>query len=273
MTTHTTDPAAAPAREVRIPVPGGGHLWADHRGTGSPVVLLHGAGMDSRLWDSVVPLLAGRHEVIRYDARGLGRSTPPAAPFSDVDDLLVVLDHFGLHRAALVGLSMGGETSLDFALAHPGRVASLALVGASVGGHDWPSTPELSAYATARREQDTARLAELELSIWASLGRTAPGGELVEAMVADNAVRRIAAEQHLAPSADGDAEARLGTVTAPTLVVHGDRDHPEIGVIAERLAADIPGARSRLIPDADHYLPLRTPDRLSELLLEHLARP
>lgn len=56
----------------------------------------------------------------------------------------------------------------------------------------------------------------------------------------------------------------------PTLVVHGDRDHPEIGVIAERLVAEIPGARREVIPDADHYLPLRAPGRLVELLLEHL---
>ncbi|GAA2808586.1 alpha/beta hydrolase [Kitasatospora sp. CM 4170] len=272
MTTNTTDPGAVPTDGVRIPVPGGGHLWADRNGTGSPVVLLHGAGMDSRLWDPVVPRLAGRHEVIRFDARGLGRSTEPGAPFSDVEDLRSVLDHFGHRRAALVGLSMGGETSIDFALAHPDRVTALALVGASVGGHSWPTTPELSAYAVARRERDTARLAELELSIWASLGRTAPGGELIEAMVAHNAERRIISELHLAPSAESDAEARLGTITAPTLVVHGDRDHPEIGVIAERLAADLPVAHARRIPDADHYLPLRTPERLTELLLAHLAR-
>ncbi|MFJ3793380.1 alpha/beta fold hydrolase [Kitasatospora sp. NPDC090091] len=272
MTTNTADPSAVPADDVRIPVPGGGHLWADRSGAGSPVVLLHGAGMDSRLWDPIVPRLAGHHEVIRFDARGLGRSAPPEAPFSDVDDLRTVLDHFGHRRAALVGLSMGGETSLDFALAHPDRVAALALVGASVSGHSWPATPELSAYSAARRERDAARLAELELSIWASLGRTAPGGELIEVMVADNAERRIISELHIAPSAEGDAEPRLGTITAPTLVVHGDHDHPEIGVIAERLAADLPAARAHRVPDADHYLPLRTPDRLAELLLAHLSR-
>lgn len=62
-------------------------------------MLLHGAGMDSRLWDAIVPELARHHDLIRYDPRGLGRSTPPAEP---------------------VGLSMGGESALDFALAHPG---------------------------------------------------------------------------------------------------------------------------------------------------------
>ncbi|MFI5980088.1 alpha/beta fold hydrolase [Streptomyces sp. NPDC051555] len=255
---------------VRVPAPGGGGLWAERGGSGSPVVLLHGAGMDSRLWDAVVPELARRHDVIRYDARGLGRSTPPGEPFSDVDDLRAVLDHFGLRRAALVGLSMGGETSLDFALAHPERVSALALVGASVSGHVWPRTPELSAYSAARRAGDAAALAELELTVWAAMGRTAPGGELIGAMVTANAEQRLVSERHCVVGPRRDAEAHLGEITAPTLVVHGDRDHPEIAVIAERLVTDIPGARGQVVPDADHYLPLRTPARLAELLLTHL---
>ncbi|MFE2163703.1 alpha/beta fold hydrolase [Streptomyces sp. NPDC059447] len=258
--------------EVHLPAPGGGRLWAERSGTGAgtPVVLLHGAGMDSRLWDAIVPELARHHDVIRYDARGLGRSTPPDRTFCDVEDLGAVLDHFGLHAAALVGLSMGGETALDFVLAHPERVSALGLVGASASGHVWPQNAQSSAYAAARREQDAAALAELELSIWASMGRAAPGGELIEAMVTQNAHLRIVSEQQLAHFPDRDAESRLDEIAAPTLVVHGDRDHPEIGVIAERLVAGIPGARGQLIADADHYLPLRTPGPLTELLLAHL---
>ncbi|MFD4658464.1 alpha/beta fold hydrolase [Kitasatospora sp. NPDC058444] len=266
--------ASAPSEHVsvvHVPAPGGGRLWAERRGAGSPVVLLHGSGMDSRLWDAVVPALSRHHDVIRYDARGLGRSSAPEQAFDDVADLGAVLDHFGLPGAALVGLSMGGETALDFALAHPGRVASLALIGASVSGHDWPPSPETTAYAEARRRGDAAALAELELSVWAALGRGAPGGELIAAMVEENAARRIVSEHHLAGAPARAAEPLLGTVTAPTLVVHGDRDHPEIAAIARRLAEDVPGACGHLVADADHYLPLRTPERLTELLLAHLA--
>lgn len=266
-----TDAAFVPARQVHLPAPGGGRLWAERSGIGSPVVLLHGAGMDSRLWDAIVPELARHLDVIRFDARGLGRSTPPEQPFSDVEDLRAVLDYFGLRQAALVGLSMGGETSLDFALTYPGRVSALGLIGASVSGHVWPHEAQSAAYAAARREQDAAALAELELSIWASMGRTGPGGELIKTMVRHNAHRRIVSEQHYANSPNRNAEAHLGDIAAPTLVIHGDRDHPEISVIAKQLATDIPDARSQMTPDADHYLPLRTPERLTELLLEHLS--
>ncbi|AEV84523.1 putative hydrolase [Actinoplanes sp. SE50] len=268
MTPNLDAPVLGGPREASIPVSGDGRLWAERVGTGSPVVLLHGAGMDSRLWERIVPELARYHDVVRYDARGLGRSTPPNKPFNDVDDLRAVLDYFGLRRAALVGLSMGGESALDFALTHPARVAALALVGASVSGHRWPQEPDLSAYATARRERDVSALAELELSIWAGMGPTAPGWELIDAMVTHNAARRIVSEQQCVTGQN--AEAHLADIAAPTLVVHGDRDHPEIGVIARLLAARIPDTHAVTIPNADHYLPLRTPEALTEVLLEHL---
>jgi pimeloyl-ACP methyl ester carboxylesterase len=225
--------------------------------------------MDSRLWDAVFQPLARRHTVIRYDARGLGRSAAPSGPFRDVEDLTAVLDHFGIDRAALVGLSMGGEAALDFTLAHPQRVSALALIGASVSGHAWPRSAELSAYAMARRERDAVRLADLELSIWAPMGTTAPGGELIARMVGENAQRRATSE-HFAVHPERDAISRLDQVTAPTLVAHGDRDHPEIGTIAQRLVTAIPGAYLEVVPGADHYLPLRTPARLTDLLVAHL---
>jgi 3-oxoadipate enol-lactonase len=253
-----------------VQAPGGGTLWAERRGSGAPVVLLHGAGMDGRLWDDVLPELARHCSVIRYDARGLGRSTPPDQPYWDVDDLGAVLDHFALARAALVGLSMGGETALDFTLAHPDRVTALVLIGTSVSGYVWPDTPQLAAYAAARRQGDADVLAELERSIWASIGTTTSAGAKIAAMVAHNAERRIVSER-LARYPSTDAIARLGEISVPTLIVHGDRDHPEIASIAHRLVADIPGARGETVTGADHYLPLRTPQRLTELLLAHLT--
>ena len=254
-----------------VPVSSEGRLWAEKSGDGVPVVLLHGSVHDSRLWDSVFPELALHHTAIRYDARGLGRSTLPTAPFRYEDDLLAVLDHFGIERAALVGLSMGGEVALDFTLEHPERVRSLTLVAASASGHDWPQSPELDAYTVADRGNDADRLAEMELAVWASLGDRAPGYLAIATMVTENAKVRAAAEKGHVLFPEEDAVEHLERVTVPTTIVVGDHDHPEIGVIARRLAEGIPGARLETVAGADHYLPLRAPERLTEIVVRHLT--
>ena len=251
----------------RVPVSGAGLLWAERSGDGTPVVLLHGSVHDSRLWDGVFGELALHHTAIRYDARGLGRSTPPTAPFRYEDDLLAVLDHFGIERAALVGLSMGGEVALDFTLEHPGRVCSLTLVAASVSGHDWPRSPELDAYDAANRGNDPDRLAQAELEVWAPLGDRAPGYPAITTMVTENAEVRAAVEKGHVQFPEEGAVEHLARVEVPTTVVVGDHDHPEIGVIARLLAEGIPGARLEIVTGADHYLPLRAPERLAEIIV------
>ncbi|TDQ01296.1 alpha/beta fold hydrolase [Labedaea rhizosphaerae] len=250
-----------------VPVSGAGHLWAEKLGDGAPMVLLHGSVQDSRLWDGVFAELALHRTAIRYDARGLGRSTPPTAPFRYEDDLLAVLDHFGIDRAALVGLSMGGEVALDFTLEHPERVRSLTLVAASASGHEWPPAPELDAYTAANQGNNADRLAELELAVWASLGDRAPGYSAIATMVTENAAVRAAAQKGHVRVAAEDAVEHLGRIDVPTTIVVGDHDHPEIGVIARRLAEGIPGARLEVVAGADHYLPLRAPERLAEILV------
>ncbi|MFB6562909.1 MULTISPECIES: alpha/beta fold hydrolase [unclassified Streptomyces] len=250
-----------------IPVSGGSHIWAERAGDGPPLVLLHGSVHDSRLWDRVFAALARHHTVVRYDARGHGRSTFPTAPFRYEDDLLAVLDRFGFRSAELVGLSMGGEVALDFTLEHPERVRSLTLIAASASGHEWPRSPETDAYAAALRGSDARRIADLELTVWASLGDRAPGFDLIEPMVRQNAGAGATAEKGHALDPDEDAVGRLDRIGAPTTIVVGDHDHPEIGVIARRLADGIPDARLEVVADSDHYLPLRAPGRLLELLL------
>jgi pimeloyl-ACP methyl ester carboxylesterase len=259
------------SEQAFVRVSGDGLLWTECAGSGVPVVLMHGAGMDSRLWDVVFPALACHHRVIRYDARGLGRSATPAGPFSDVADLREVLDHYGVERTALVGMSMGGEAALDFTLAYPGRVSALVLVGASVSGYHWPHTPDLAAYASARRIGDADRLAELELAVWAALRQRAPGWPAIVAMVRQNAKKRFANEK-FALYPDQNALPRLRQIEVPTLVMHGADDHPEIGVIAAAISGQIPAARCQIVAAADHYLPLRAPADMTQLLLDHLKR-
>ena len=92
-------------------------VWADDSGGDRPpLVLLHPGVGDSRIWDPILPALIERHRVIRYDARGYGRSPAPTAEYTLLDDLVSVLDHLGLDRVAIVGCSQGGDSALALAV-------------------------------------------------------------------------------------------------------------------------------------------------------------
>jgi 3-oxoadipate enol-lactonase len=74
-------------------------------------VLVHPGVGDSRIWDPILPALTERHPVIRYDARGFGRSPLPTVPFVLLDDLVTVLDHYRIERTAIVGAPCWSATS------------------------------------------------------------------------------------------------------------------------------------------------------------------
>jgi pimeloyl-ACP methyl ester carboxylesterase len=248
------------------PVPGG-HLAYDETGSGSPVVLLHAAIGDRRGWDLLVPELARSHRVIRYDARGFGGSSRPAEPFRLEDDLAALLDHLSLPSAALIGNSFGAATAVDFALAHPDRVDALVLVAPSLTGFPRATVPVDEQIEDAVRRGDLAGAAALDREYWAPL-RSDPATEaLLDTMVAANAKVYELPEELVIEAPNPTL--RLYQVSAPTLVVLGGQDVPEVARIGALLATAVPGAVLATIAEADHLVPLRAPQALFHLIESH----
>jgi pimeloyl-ACP methyl ester carboxylesterase len=247
-----------------IPVDGG-TVWADDSGGDRPpLVLLHPGVGDSRIWDPVLPRLGGRYRVIRYDARGYGRSPQPTGGYSRLDDLVAVLDHVGLARAPLVGCSMGGGAAISLALADPGRVSALVLLCPGVSGYDWPEEPELDAeYEALSAAEDLDGLVALGLREWAAAGAE-PG---VVAQLR-SAVPGWLGEDRYA-RLDPPAFDRLGELDVPSVLLLGDRDRPALIACDEQIAARIPGCRLVRVPGVDHLPPLRVPDLVADLILEY----
>ena len=256
--------------DFEVPVPGGRLRGVDD-GSGEPVLLLHAGVTDSRVWDTTVPLLVGAgYRAIRYDTRGYGRSPASAGSFSLVADALAVLDAVGVPAAHFVGLSQGAATSVDVALAAPDRVRTLTLIGPGLSGYEWPRLPGF-ARRLAAAERDDAHGLALEIArLWAPMSFEVAGAD------PDDPAARIVREQAEAFMAneqeieEPSAIPRLGEITAPTLVVLGDRDLDAVATIGRLLADRIPAARLVTLTGADHILPLRVPDRLHALLVPHL---
>ncbi len=113
----------------------GTQLAYEMAGTGHPLVLLHAGIADMRMWDEQMAPFADRYRVIRYDARGFGRSSPAVGPYSPRADLVGLLAALDVERAHLVGLSMGGTVALDAALERPDLISSLVIAGSSPSGY------------------------------------------------------------------------------------------------------------------------------------------
>jgi 3-oxoadipate enol-lactonase len=239
---------------------------------------VHAAVGDRGLWDAQFDVFAERFRVVRYDLRGFGDSPLPGGPFSYVADLSALLDHLGIERAALVGNSLGGRVALDLALAQPERVSALVLVAGALGGR--APSPELEALDAeedalleAGRIDDAV---ELNLRTWLSDGLEPALRTRVAAMARRAFTTLLAAhEREPAPGPvawlDPPAAVRLPDIGAPTLVVVGSEDVADFLAIADRLAAEIPGARQAVVAGAGHLPGLEQPNEFNRVVLEFLA--
>src|SRR5262245_52038035 len=136
----------------------GASIYYETTGVEEPIVLVHAFSLDSRMWDGQVGALSQAHQVIRCDLRGFGRSSPGREPYTNADDLMGLLRHLGLSRVSLMGLSMGGGASINFALTYPGAVRALILVDSTLGGFSFSSefNAAQAAVRTAAQERGVA---------------------------------------------------------------------------------------------------------------------
>jgi len=268
------------ADRIWIDVPGA-RLAAEDTGEGPVILLVHSAIVNRRSWDGVVPrLVEARYRVIRYDMRGFGESTAEDVEFAAHEDLLAVLDHFRVDRAAIAGNSMGAVFSIDALLAAPERFVAFAWIGGGVGGWDKePSSPEEDALFQAESDAEDAGdpdlAAELDTQIWVD-GIGQPATRVDPAVRA--AIKAMDREL-LEPGRvfgtrqrpDPPAVDRLGSISVPTLVVIGDLDTVGTRTAADMVAEGVPGARIVHLPDVAHIIGMEAPDRLAALIVEHLA--
>jgi pimeloyl-ACP methyl ester carboxylesterase len=243
-------------------------------------VLVHSAVVNRRAWDGVVPhLVDAGYRVITYDMRGFGESTSEKVEFRGHEDLLGVLDHFGLARAAVAGNSMGAHFALDAILAAPDRFVAYAWIGGGISGFEKGDEPKekalFEAEGAAEEAGDWDLAAELDTQIWMD----GPGQPATRVDPAVRAAFTAMDRELLEPGreygdrkpADTPAIGQLGSIRLPTLVVVGELDTSGTRAAAERLAADLPGARLIKVPDAAHIIGMEVPDELAALIVEFFA--
>jgi 3-oxoadipate enol-lactonase len=252
--------------QTMVPV-GADTVWAeDSGGSGPVVVLLHEGVGDSRMWDPIWTELSTAFRTIRYDVRGFGQSPAATEEFSLLVDLLAILDHFGVRTAHLAGCSMGGTAALEFALAEPRRVQSLVLLAPGITGFPQPSEPKLEAkFEALVAAGDQAGLANLVVRIWGAAGSSP---EVLEQ--ARSAVRAYPSLDEYMREGEPVLD-RLDQVSAPTVLMVGDKDVPGLVASNEAAAERIPGCELIRMPGVDHYPTFRAPRLVLDTILRHIT--
>lgn len=253
---------------------GGGRIFWQDDGAGAPVVLLHGFGLDRRMWDDQVASLARRYRVIRYDMRGYGRSSMPGAEaYSHADDLDALLSGLGATPAHVVGLSNGGRTALRFALAYPAATRSLTLVDAALDGHGWSSDWQTLWGAIDRTAKsgdvEGAKRLWLEHPLFAAARSQPAVASRLAAIVGDYSGWHWV-NPDPGTAAGGPAITRLAEIRMPTLVVVGQRDLADFHAVAGTLASGIAGAVRVEVPNAGHMVNMEAPAAFNRVLADFL---
>jgi pimeloyl-ACP methyl ester carboxylesterase len=231
----------------------------------APVVLLHAAIADRRMWDPLWAGLTAERDAVRIDLRGFGESTErPSGALDPVADVLATLDD--VPTFDLVGVSYGAGVAVEVALAAPDRVASL-LLAAPGGSLIAEVTPELRAFWDA--ENAAVEAGDLDAAVEANVTTWVPGAdpavrELVRVM--QRRAFELTADWDDVEEAEGEPLERLAEIQVPTTVLVGGRDLGAVHDTARRVAGGIPGARLIEWPDVAHLPPTERPDDFLELL-------
>lgn len=261
-------PVVSGMAEVAEPI-----LFYEKTGRGEPVVFIHGGQCDRRIWNDQVREFADRYTVIRYDVRGFGKSEPATRPYSDLKDLLGLLDYLHVRRTHLVGLSLGGRIAIDFTLTRPDRVASLTAVGPGLSGYRWSPEEEKRGEALARIANEAGGEAAAEA--WLKDPYMVPAMEnpalarRLRVLAHDNArcwLINPMLPRPLRPPAIG----RLGEIRTPTLLIVGSRDVLDIQAIIKTLEKGIAGARKVTIEGAGHMVNMEKPAEFNRTLATFL---
>ena len=237
----------APVNGIRV--------WYAMFGRGDPVVLLHGGLANSNYWGHQVRALQRHYQVIVMDSRGHGRSSRNQEPYGYdlmASDVIALLDHLKIKKAAIVGWSDGAIIGLDIAMKHPERVSRLFAFAANSdpsGVADIASSDVFNAYI-ARAGDEYKRLS--------------PTPTEYQGFVAE--ITKMWESQPKWTATD------LAAIKVPTWIVDGDHDEAIKRDNTEFMAANIPGAGLLIQPEVSHFSFLQDPEQFNEDVLRFLER-
>jgi len=228
-------------------------IWYASFGRGEPVLLIHGGLANSNYWGHQVRALQKHYRVVVMDSRGHGRSSRNEQPYGYdlmASDVLALMDHLGIKKAAIVGWSDGAIIGLDIAMHHPERVSRLFAFAANSdpsGVADIAKSDVFNAYIE-RAGEEYKRLSPTPTEY-------------------KSFVEQITKMWETQPNW---TEADLAAIKVPTWIVDADHDEAIKRENTEFMAAHIPGAGLLIQPNVSHFSFMQDPEQFTNDVLHFL---
>jgi 3-oxoadipate enol-lactonase len=256
-------------------------LYVEEHGDGDLVLLHQGLGQAMWAWREQVPALAQRFRVITFDTRGTGRSQlvgdSDKVEEYGIEDLAGdAADVLAGRPAHVVGLSMGGYVALTLALARPGLVRSLVLIGTGAGGPERvPRDPDVRKVFADAEGLPPDEYGRVTMPYTFAPGWAEQNAQRFEEILAAR-LERPTTYKTLEAHANAcyryyDDGIAVERIDVPALVVHGDADLIVPVENGRALAARLPNARYVELSGRGHNLPLEEPETVNRLVLEFLS--
>jgi pimeloyl-ACP methyl ester carboxylesterase len=247
--------------------------YTDPWRTPEAVVLHHGNAKNSRLWYAWVPLLARQYRVVRLDARGFGRSTVPPAGYdwslsNFATDLLHLLDYLGLGKVHLVGETVGGTISLQFAYEHPERLHSLTVC---TSPFKFAGVPTYQEYYRLVLEEGVASWVRRTADRRIDPSRSDPAHHQWYIEQMSQTSQRVVLET-LAYLSTQDLSGILPRIQTPTLILVAEHSVTNSPDRAQGMARLLPNGRLAEIPGASGYVQHSAPEKCVEAWREFIGR-
>lgn len=252
--------------------------WGDTGGAGKAVLLIHGYPLCRRMWRPQVPALAAAgYRVITPDLRGFGESEVPAGAGSMdlyADDLVALLDHLGLEKAVIGGMSMGGYVLFDLLARHRQRISAALFIVTRAGGDDAEGKARRARLAATALAEGALPVADAFAGMVFASGTAATHPELVTEVRSwmEGTSTRGLAGGLLAMADRDDFSHRLSELTLPALVIGAEEDRAIPPAESRRLAAGLPAAALVMVPGGGHLVNLECPEAFNDALLGFLDR-
>ncbi|MFT4414236.1 alpha/beta fold hydrolase [Fredinandcohnia humi] len=257
----------------------GTSIYYEVKGEGNPLLLIHGLPVDSRMWDGQFEVLSQQYKVIRFDLAGFGLSGVHDEDYSLLNDVKSLLDYLQISRTSLLGFSVGGKLSIEFALTYPEMVDRLILASSGLTGWTEESIDKQRYNEEVNKcfqSGDQECAIELMTNAWV-IGPYRNNEEVRQdvqerfsVMVKNTFAKPRGQGKLLFP--DINSFELIEQIKVHTLIILPEFDFPDFNQIGDYLHKKIKNSKKITIKNTAHMLNMEEPSVFNKLVLQFLQQ-